>query len=270
MGKLCLYDKFFHSFDWDDIRKEDSLERFRAILRSGHLLSAEKLGIKSPFKCNSSVIYLGIHPDGIYTTTYSGRKRDEYSGYFLATRGSYFILSSKLCKDYSISPGTLQFECTIPDEIDLYKYLVGIGNAGLAIDENLIQGYLLTKYINGEMPELVIERETKDRNPESIIRDRVNGAINRCFTPCRHFISDLLSTTPESFITVGNYYNISRILREENRNIQLYDNYGNPINPGRQLTKTKKMYEYIAANREIVNKPIFKESLDRLEEYLTR
>ena len=129
----------------------------------------------------------------------------------MATQGFYFILNAKLCKDYSVKPGWCKFECTVPDEVDLYKYLVGIGNAGLSINDKFVICYYLIKYFNGEIsiPELV--SIVRERDFRSDLANAVVGYINACFTPSYGYLDELLLDGAKSLIDIGSYYDIVRI-----------------------------------------------------------
>lgn len=271
MIKINLRDKFFHSPNWDDKKVElgersiNSLDRFRKILKSGYILSSSNLGSKSPWECDSSKIYLAVYPkgdfSGIYNKGYSGT-----DGYEMATSGFYFILDSKLKDDYDIERGSYKYECVVSNRIDLYKYLVGIGNAGYSIDYFFEMCYLLIKYINGEVSESDLITVIDERNINSIFNTSIHAKayINHCFNTDNFLNNNTLSKDPKEFISIGKYYDILRVLEEEEKSIPLYDMYGYPIDPEKRIIDAENMMEYISANRDIVNN---EGALERLEEF---
>lgn len=270
MNKINLCDKFFHSPNWDDSetkpgeRSINSLDRFRKILKSGYILSSSNLGSKSPWECDSSKIYLAVYPKGDFSGIYNKGYSDT-DGYEMATSGFYFILDSKLKDDYDIERGSYKYECVVSNRIDLYKYLVGIGNAGYSIDYFFEMCYLLIKYINGEVSESDLITVIDERNINSIFNTSIHAksCINHCFKS-GEFLNNTLSEDAKKFITIGKYYDILRVLEEEEKSIPLYDMYGYPIDPEKRIIDAENMMEYISANRDIVNN---EGALERLEEF---
>ena len=258
MEKLNLYDKFFHSPNWANPSDVKALEKFRDILHDGYILSPLKMGKKSPYPapCRSDCVYLSVHPNGNFGNMFHGKGycMDYSNGYVITIEGSYIILSEELMRDYELEPGNYDCECTVLDQIELYKYLVGIGNAGYSIDDNLVLCFNLIKYFNGELEESELVKYIRERRLDGYISDRTGALINYFFTPCNNFLSKTMARSIESFIDIGNYYNILRILEEENRSIPLYDKYGYLIEPKKREEDVKMMYDYISLNLDLIDR----------------
>lgn len=270
MNKINLCDKFFHSPNWDDSetkpgeRSINSLDRFRGILKKGYILSSSKLGVKSPWRCDSNKVYLAVYPKGYFSSIYN-TGNSGITGYEMATKGFYFILDAKIKDDYDIIPGSYKYECVVFDKIDLYKYLIGIGNAGYSIDNFFEICYFLIEYINGEISESSLIGVISERSVNSYFDISMNAKayINHCFNTDNFLNNNTLSKDPKEFISIGKYYDILRVLEEEKKSIPLYDMYGCLIDPARRITDVENMMEYIKANRDIVNN---EEARERLKE----
>lgn len=272
MEKINLYDKFFHSPNWNTNLISCSIERLRDILKSGYILSAEQLGkisgYNEPYKPNR--VYFSVHPDSEFASSYHGDKHytDFETAYVMTLKGQYFILDRQLKEDYRLSPGAYDCECTVLNGVKLDKYLVGIGNAGFSVDDFLVISFNLIRYYKGEITE---EELT------NIVRERTliaTGDIDRfmdysyngisCYN---HFVA-LTRNEIDHFIEVENYPKVARILDEENRNIPLYDKYGFRVNPEESKKEIKRMLKYISSNLRLLKKDEFAYAMRELKERL--
>lgn len=252
MSKINLHDKFFHSPNWDEKNSQGYLDRLRVILETGYILSSKKSGVVSVYDDEEGYkrdkIYLSIHPNGVFSSKYCSGD-DWITGYQMTTKGFYFILDSKLSDDYSVERGLFKYECTVSNEIELYKYLVGIGNAGLSIDNDLMLCYYLIKYVNGEISMDDIINYVRERKPGVCLDIAVNLAINKSFTET---LGKALSKNEESFIDVGDYYHIADILKQMGIKIDLYDNFGESLIGEYPIKEVQSILEYIATNKDIL------------------
>ena len=266
MERIDLKDKFFHSPNF----QREGLENFKRILTSGYIGSPSVTGVKSfwPIK---DYVYLGMHPDGYLTKKY---KPTEYTGfnstngYEMSTSSLFFILNSSLENDYIIIPGVYEHEGTVLHKIELYKYLEGIGNAGYYISDRLTYCYYFIKLANGELKDtnrlIKIVKERNLRGNLKLIIDSISHWINSLMIPSYAYLNYVLSKTPEELLRIGNYYEILDILKEENKDIKLYDKFGVLIEPEKRLVKVKKMYDYVEKNKKTEFNDSYFESVKRI------
>lgn len=255
MIKINLYDKFFYSPNWT-YHNRGELREFENILQSGYILSSRMLGKKPRFDGVSErdKVYLSVHPLGEFASEFIGKSDIEYDNcYKMTIEGQYFILSSEFKKDNKPEPGKYDCECTVLDQVDLYKYLVGIGNAGLFINDDLILCFNFIKYFNGMITEDELINIIRERHFKNI-SERTRGIINRLFTPCYNYLSTTVSKKANSFIEIGNYYHILEILDNIGKNISLYDKYGYAVDPVSCLAYVNEMIDYIGTNLNILER----------------
>ena len=275
MSNINLYDKFFHSPNWS-YHNRFQLNEFRTILQSGYILSPTKLG-KEPFfpeLSEADKVYLSVHPNGEFAKEYIGkhsRNEADYSnGYGMTLRGQNFILSSDLKNDYNPERGEYDCECVVPNQVELYKYLVGIGNAGYSINDDFVLCYHLIRYFNGEINDDELVKIIKDSTFYSSISGRVWCTINYYFNPRQNYLMKQMHNSPESFVEVGNYYNVLMILEELRKNIPLYDRYGNIIVPQKSIEEAKKIHKYIQTNLDFATRDKIFDSMEELSERLEK
>ena len=264
MSSINLYDKFFHSPNWKPTSNEGPLERFRDILKSGYILSREKLGLppRYPYPCRTDRVYLSVHPNGEFYHMHRGISiDDEDTAYEMTIKGLYFILSAKLMEDDKIEPGIYDGECTVPDQIELYRYLVGIGNAGYTIDDNLVLCFNLIKYFNGEIAESELISAIKERSFNCDISNRIRGLINSFFSPSYETLPKMTARKARSYVNAGYYHGILGILDEVGKSIPLYDKYGYSIDPNKLLVAANDMHKYIGANLDIAERAGMREAM---------
>ena len=261
MNKIDFDDKFFHSPNWAHCGK-NFLDRFRSILKDGYILSAQELGIEpdSPKLSDPERIYLSVHPAGNLSSEYTGTgfHGDYDTGFEMTIGGQYFILNSELKKDYILEPGRYPCECTTMDKIELFKYLVGIGNAGLFISDDLTMCFNLIKYFNGELTVAELVNILKERYFKGYISERTRCLINRLFdinnNRENYYPTNAVSQDANSFIEIGNYYDILKILEEKKRSIPLCDKYGYIVDPLSCLLKVNEMLDYVGSNIDIIDR----------------
>ena len=240
MEKIDLTDKFFHSPNWEN--KQD-LQRFRSIIKSGVLLTPKESGYSTRYF--NDRIFFAAHPDSKMNPYY---ENDEDNGFDMATRGTFFIFNSKLNEDYVLVPGAYQYEYTTTSNVDLYKYLVGIGNAGLNIDGRLVYCYYYLKYINGEISLDELIQRIRERNLNKRLSEAVESTIYNIYCgilPEYDYLPYVLAHNPEDFIRTENYFEIEKILKEAKKDIVLCDKFGYCVNPQGRMQEIKEMKEYI-------------------------
>lgn len=265
MEKIDLTDKFIHSPNWQN--KQD-LENFKNIIKSGVLLTPEELSLKKYWFKDK--IFFAVHPDSELALEYCGigyNGFDSTNGYDMASSGVFFILDSKLKKDYDIKPGTYQYECTSSYKIDLYKYLLGIGNAGLNIDGRLVYCYYYIKYFNGEISSEELIKRVRERNLRANLAmsiEYIGYYINNLMISGEEYLPYVLAHNPEDFMRIGNYNEIEQILIEEKKNIILCDKFGYCVNPEKRMNEIIKMKEYVDSNADSLDKEKFSEKIKEL------
>lgn len=251
MDKINMNDKFFHGVGWDDPSAQRRYEALESILKSGYILSPIRQGMDSD---HGNKIFLSVYPNGDYSSLYCGEERVrnffEYDGFDMSKGGFYFILDSKLKDDYKITPGNYPNECTIESEIDLFKYLVGIGNAGCDFRYDMQAGYYLSKYINEEIGESELKEQFKLIFPEHdfnrALWDYILwGGLHRDFKHFKQVYIDTPSKLDEP--TFKRYYfHIKDIFNENKRDINIYDNNGNFVDGEKRLLKFREMKKYLS------------------------
>ena len=260
MNRIDMSDKFFHGVMFDTEDNYKRLERLRNILRCGYLLSLHeqsKNGLKNYaqdelyYSSNDDKIYLSVYPNGVYSNVYTGKEnvRFLYDAFDMTSQTFYFILSSNLKKDYNIRPGNYPKECIILSRIDLYKYLVGIGNPGCNIDYRLITSYYLAKYVNSEINVNELLKSMKVIYPFLDNSDVVLALYSICGSNfdsyCEDYLNHSLESDESELIYYGNYYGIKKILEEENCDIKLYDVSGYNVSADKQLSRVRVMKKYL-------------------------
>lgn len=265
MEKLDLSDKYIHSPNWDDNR---DLTGFQEILRSGYLLTPLSSGVHTRYYKDR--IFFAVHPYGQFSDDYPESGLACFSntdGYDMASNGVFFILNSKLREDYDLQPVKYKHECATCSNVDLFKYLVGIGNAGFDISDELIYCYYFIKYSNNEIPaskviEIVQERNLRTNLVTTI--ESISKSINSLYLPEYNYLYHVLATDVDSLISTKQYYEILRILDEESIKIGLYDRYGYPIDPKSRLEEVRMMYAYLEEYRKIKMGSSYFKKIDEL------
>lgn len=260
MSKMDIYNTFFHSPNWANPSDDKPLEKLRGILHDGYILSPLKMGKKSPYPepCRSDCVYLSVHPDGNFGKMFQGKNYyvDYNSGYAMSIQGLSLILSAELMKDYKLESGVYDCECTVLDQIELYKYLIGIGNAGYSIKNGIEISYNYVRYFNGEITISEFARFMRERTiivGESI--DRCLDYVYNSLTSYNHLIK-VVDADIDRFIDVGKYYQVLKILEEEGKNIPLYDKDGNSLSPENSREKVRMMLDYIASSSKRMQREI--------------
>lgn len=276
MDKIDIYNMFFNSPNWS-YRNRYQLDEFRAILQSGYILSPKMLGRKPNFPelSEEDKVYLSVHPNGKLAKRYTGKhtrgkdnESDYANAYGMTIRGQYLILDSKLKRDYKIERGEYDCECTVLNQIELYKHLVGIGNAGYYIKDDFILCYNFIRYFNGEIDDNELLKIIKDSTFYSSISGRIWTTINCYFNPRNYDLKKQMHNPPEYFVEIGNYYNILMILNELKKDIPLYDKYGRLIVPKNSIEEARMMHEYISSNLDDAIRGRIYDAMDELSDRL--
>lgn len=252
MERIDLSDKYIHSPNWECI---NDLSRLKKILRSGYLLTPISSGINTRYYDDK--VFFAVHPNGLFSDDYPENGLACFSntdGYQMASRGIFFILNSKLREDYDLQPVKYKYECATSNNVDLFKYIEGIGNAGFDISEELIYSYYFIKYANNEIPASIVVEIVQERNLRThliMTLESISKSINSMALPEYNYLNRVLSTDADNLLSIGKYYEIVRILSEEDKKIELYDRYGYPINPQARIEEVHDMYEYLENNKAI-------------------
>ena len=250
MEKIDLKDKYIHSPNWEC---RSDLSRFRKILKSGRLLTPISSGTPTCYR--KDLIFFAVHPKGLFAADYPAGKYACFSntdGYDMASSGVFFILNSKLREEYDLQPVTYKYECATTSNVDLFKYLEGIGNVGFYVSEKLIYSYYFIKYANGEVPASRVLEIVEDRNPTRTIEGalEIEGRyVSSRVAPEYNYLNYVFANDADSLIRPGPYYEIVKILEEENKKFRLYDQYGYAVDPEARVKEVHAMYEYLEKNR---------------------
>lgn len=255
LERIDMSDKFFHSPMWDCEDSSKKLITLRKILKSGYLLSPNAQGIvhnsydASPY---DNRVFLSVYPEGKYSSEYIGNGiKKEYDGFDMSRASFYFILDSKMKDEIELGVGAYANECYLTDRLDLYKYLVGIGNTGVDIDLDFLFTYYITKCINGEIDidELCKYLNESCFNARNCAKDILRNALHYGFDVFdgedNNWLNISLRKRDEYLISSGYYYKIKRILEEENKDIKIYNDFGYLIDADEEFEKVKAMRKYL-------------------------
>ena len=265
MERIDLSNKYIHSPNWEN---RNDLRSFREILRSGYLLTPFASGVHTRYYDDR--IFFAVHPNGLFSNDYPNKGLACFSitdGYQMASRGIFFILNSKLKEDYDLQPVKYKYECATSNNVELFKYIEGIGNAGFDISEELIYSYYFIKYANNEIPASEVVEIVQERNLRThliMTLKSISKSINSMVLPEYNYLNRVLSTDVNNLLCIGKYYEIERILSEEGKKIELYDRYGYSINPQARLEEVHEMYEYLEKNKAIQMGDLYFKKIDEL------
>lgn len=265
MEKIDLSDKYIHSPNWEN---RNDLKRFREILRSGYLLTPLASGVHTRYYDDR--VFFAVHPNGLFSDDYSEKGLACFSntdGYEMVSRGMFFILNSKLREDCDLQPVKYKYECATCSNVDLFKYLEGIGNAGFDISEELIYSYYFIRYANNEIPASKVVEIVQERNLRThliMTLKSISKSINSMALSEYNYLNRVLSSNTDSLLKARKYYEIARILSEEDKKIELYDRYGYAINPQARMEEVHKMYEYLEKNKAIQMGDLYFKKIDEL------
>ena len=246
MNKINMNDKFFHGVKWDSDNLYDRLITLKKILKCGYILSpsSQKSGLN-----NDDKIYLSVYPNGIYSNIYTGNKIASDNAFDMTRRSFYFILDSKLKDDYEITLGVYPNECIINSKIDLYKYLIGIGNCGCDIDHRILTCYYFNKYISNEINIDELIKSISDifffTNVSTAISEIQSHITNPLYR--NNYLDYSIKKEEKSLIYYGDYYSIKREVEKINSDINFYDNLGYLIDEERE-EKVKIMKKRLIIN----------------------
>lgn len=247
MNKIDMSNKFFHGIEWDSDNINHKLYTLKCILESGYILGPKSQGIISSYGFGDK-IFLSVYPKGEYSNIYTGNGKAETSGYEMSSNSFYFILDSKLKDDYEIVAGNYPLECTVNSKIDLYKYLVGIGNVGCNIDYRIIVCYYITKYMNNEIDIEELFNKLGDvfilSDITTIIKE-INMFLNRYVYDEGHYLYYATMTDEKDLISYDNYYAIKEVIDEMKLDIKFYNDAGYLIDDNKELNKLRMMRKKI-------------------------
>ena len=243
MDKIDMSDKFFHGVKWDSDNLHDKLMTLKEILKSGYILGSASQGIDSPY---DDKIFLSVYPISIYSNLYKGNGYAQEDAFNMTRRSFYFILNSKLKDDYKIIPGNYPSECIIQSKIDLYKHLIGIGNAGCEISVSILICYYFNTYMCNEITIDELEKYIR----ETCWFTNINTAISEIQRSITNPLLDnyfdcSIEKDEKSLIFYRNYYRLKQMMEENNFDINLYDNSGYLVDDVKRLETVKKMKKRI-------------------------
>lgn len=269
MLKINMNTKFFHGIDWDGKNNDRKLFILNKILDDGKILSPKEQYKRKNMTLsnNNNKIFLSVYPNGFFANDFPGKDflRDSYTGFDMTRSSFYFILNKDLQRDFTLLKGAYPLECIVQEAIPLDKYLVGIGNAGYTINQNLQFCYYYTRFLNKEITQQELKNRIKDFYfPENLNTDYVNDLIKSKTRFCHEYrgntdynqdIFTSISKEPEELIYPGILDDINKIFQEHNMPVLFYDNAGYRVYKEQQLIKVKKMKEYISKNAKYIKKP---------------
>ena len=241
-----MTDKFFHGVKFDEYNNDIRLMTLKKIIKSGFLLGPYSQGYHSPYGYGDK-IFLSVYPGGKYSSEYNGNGFATDDAFEMTRSSYYFILSSKLKDDYDIQKGNYPHECTVESKIDLYKYMIGIGNPGFRINFRLLGCYYVTKYMNGEISydDLIklLQETYYFANTETAIADLIDVLVN----PYRkfNFLNRVFDDDEMKIFEKDRYHDLKSVLDEVGINIKLYDNTGYIVDEKMQLERVKYIESYI-------------------------
>lgn len=169
MERIDLKNKFFHSIligssFYESPDNELAIEKLECILRSNKLYSRKTLldngYSKKYLPFNHETFYnepteicLATYPNiGEYSFMHEADYIQDAYHYFVNTaRRMCLIFDNQILNDYQIRKGKLHNEYYLTGDIDVSKYLVGIGHAGLEIRTDLLILYYYFKYYNNKI-----------------------------------------------------------------------------------------------------------------------
>ena len=275
MDKIDLSDKFLHSIMGTGAEFDIKITVLEEILDKGYLLSQHDINPE----LNDKRIILSVHPNSIYDDIYYRTSMDfkdeepdfaddEFfcyctDAYYDTVYSFFLILSNKIKENFNIRITCDScHELAVTDKIELDKYLLGIGNAGLFIPSNFLSCYYLCKYLNGEINLdnfLSIGKEINYSIPASRFVDRLN-----CEVTNDHTLDYFINSDPNEFIRdkKRSYYILKEILNKYSKNIPLCDRFGYILDYESQLKKVIEMQKYIKKTKN--NNLISKDNVKRL------
>lgn len=256
MERINMKNKFFHAPKWDE-NFSKQINTLTKIINCGYIGFDDK-----------STTYLSVHPNGDYIQIYPGNGFAKDSAFDMTRNTFFFILSSQLKDDFSITPGHYPHEALINTRISLNKYLIGIGNVGCNISYHLSSCYYLTRFICQEIDSNETLKELSYIfSPISNILspDRLDDIEKDILCPDTDLntLDIAFTSKPETLIKRKDiYHKIKEALERIQYITTLYDLTGLPVDYAKQMQRIKNMQEYIKTNN--FSERTYCEALDEL------
>ena len=276
MERIDLKNKFFHSVLTGSSFHESpdnklAIEKLESILHSNKLYSRESLldnGYSEkylPFSYDVfynelTEICLAVYPNiGEHSFIHEGNSIiDAYYYFVKRARAIYLIFDDQILNDYQIRKGKLNNEYYLLGDLEVSKYLVGIGQPWLDIRKNLLILYYYFKYYNNEisLDDFLVntgegiasyKRDYYDLNNVKNIAEIVD------FQPWIEYFQNSEKRQTEFAVNGAEYYlldnNIYNAVRAicEKYDIKLYDSYGVLIQDrNKRIEEIKEMINYVS------------------------
>ena len=275
MERIDLRNKFFHGIligsSYDD---ELAIEKLESILRSGRLYSRKSLldngypKMYLPF--DYDVFYNG--PTEICLAAYPNIGEYSFMRESDLIQEAYTCFANRMClifdnqilNDYQVRKGYLHNEYYLTGDLDVSKYLVGIGKAGLDIATNLKILYYFFKYYNNEisLDEFLVNTgegcrsvsENHDLYDLNKIQNIAEVVDCRNLAKClrsdgKWKIEFKVNSAEDYLVEFANYDALKRI--SEKYNVKLYDGYGVLIqDKNHRIEEIKEMINYVLEQYE--------------------
>ncbi|MBO4245326.1 MAG: hypothetical protein J5892_01145 [Bacilli bacterium] len=267
MEQIDYRDKFFHGILIDEVCRDDVVyEKLENILKTGvlysrgafkdHNISNGYLSYSyDHFWNHENEVCLAAYPE-IGKYSFKNKGGIDVDAYLLFACRTSLIFSDELLKDYQVRKGALDNEYYLTGNIDLNKYLVGIGHPGLHVRMELNILYYYFKYCNNEitLDEFLLRSgEGLGANPDKYDLKKIpNSAevINEWARYTRDKIDgkrklELEVYDPEYYLYEQEWY--SRVKEIADRyNVKLYDSNGIFIkDKDTMLNEVKEMIAYV-------------------------
>ena len=273
MERVELRDKFFHgvltrSFPCRLSDNTQVIEKLESILRSNKIYPRKSLldnGYSDkylPFSDNifynePTEICLAVYPNiGEYSFM-----RGEYSifdayWYFVRRAKMCLMFDNRLFDDYQIRKGKLDDEYYLTGDIDVSKYLVGIGNAGLETKKSLLILYYYFKYYNNEisLDDFLVNtgeglgsgnRDYYDLNIKNIAEIIDRTPLVKSLLSDENKKIEFTVENAENYLIEYDIYNALKNISEK-YNVKLYDSNGVLIQDrDKRIEEIKVMINYV-------------------------
>lgn len=274
MERIDLKNKFFHSIlTGSSFYAPDNklaIEKLESILYSNKLYSRKSLldnGYSEkylPFSYDvfynePTEICLAAYPNiGEYSFMREGNSIiDAYYYFAKSAKRMCLIFDDQILNYYQIRKGKLHNEYYLTGDLDVSKYLVGIGHAGLEIRKNLLILYYYFKYYNSEISlDDFLVNTGQGVGPYSRDYYDLNNIENIAeVIDCRPWIECLQSdgneeieftvNSAEHYLQEYDIYNALIKVAEE-YNVKLYDRCGVLIQGrDKRIEEIKEMINYV-------------------------
>ncbi|MBO4245321.1 MAG: hypothetical protein J5892_01120 [Bacilli bacterium] len=275
MERIDLKNKFFHSIltgssFYESPDNKLAIEKLESILQSNKLYSRKSLLDNDylekyiPFSYDifynePTEICLAAYPNiGEYSFIREGNSIiDAYYYFVKSDKRMCLIFDNQILNDYQIRKGKLHNEYYLTGDLDISKYLVGIGHAGLEIRKNLLILYYYFKYYNNEisLDDFLVNTGEGVASYKRDYYDLNNIKNIAEIIDCRPWAEYLLSdgkrkvefalNSAEHYLVEYDIYN-ALINISEKYNVKLYDGCGVLIQDrNKRIEEIKEMINYV-------------------------